>query len=429
MTLIKTSFLSLIATIIKLISGLIINKAVAIFIGPSGLAMIGQFQNFIQITLTLAQGAINTGVTKYSAENGKDSSTLPVLVSTATKISVTCSALVGCLVILFADVLSLKIFNSLEFESVFIVFGITVVLYVLNSLLLSFLNGLKEIKAFISINIAQSFYSLIFTTLLVIFFGLKGALFALVTNQSIVFITSLIYLKKKYGISFDVFKSKFDKKVAKKLSNFSLMALVSAVCVPGSHMIIRDFIADELTIEAAGYWQAMWYISSMYLMVITTALGTYYLPRLSEIKSRSELSAELFNGYKIILPIVSSLAFLIYLLKDIIILVLFTPKFEAMRELFAWQLLGDVLKIASWLVAYLLLAKAKTFIYVSTEIIFSISFVCLSFFFVSEYGTVGMTYSYSLNYLFYLIAISLVVRKVFFTGPQNNELLKGHHKK
>ena len=189
MTLIKTSFLSLIATFVKLISGLIINKAVAIFIGPSGLAMIGQFQNFIQITLTLAQGAINTGVTKYSAEDGKDSSTLPVLVSTATKISVTCSALVGCLVILFADVLSLKIFNSLEFESVFIVFGITVVLYVLNSLLLSFLNGLKEIKAFISINIAQSFYSLIFTTLLVIFFGLKGALFALVTNQSIVFIT------------------------------------------------------------------------------------------------------------------------------------------------------------------------------------------------------------------------------------------------
>lgn len=427
MTLIKTSFLSLIATVVKLISGLIINKAVAIFIGPSGLAMIGQFQNFIQIALTLAQGAINSGVTKYSAEEVKESSTLPILVSTATKISVTCSALVGCFVIWFADVLSLKIFNSLEFESVFTVFGITVVLYVLNSLLLSFLNGLKEIKAFISINIAQSFYSLIFTTFLIVFFGLKGALFALVTNQSVVFLTSLIYLKKKYGVSFRVFKSKFDKRVAKKLSNFSLMALVSAACVPGSHMIIRDFIADELTIEAAGYWQAMWYISSMYLMVITTALGTYYLPRLSEIKNRSELSAELLNGYKIILPIVCTLALLIYLLKDIIVLVLFTPNFEPMRELFAWQLLGDVLKIASWLVAYLLLAKAKTLIYIATEIIFSISFVCLSFFFVSEYGVVGMTYSYSLNYLFYLVAISLVVRKVFFTGPQNKEVLIGHH--
>ena len=164
-------------------------------------------------------------------------------------------------------------------------------------------------------------------------------------------------------------------------------------------------------------------------MVITTALGTYYLPRLSEIKNKSELSAELLNGYKIILPIVCALAFFIYILKDIIILILFTPNFEPMRELFAWQLLGDVLKIASWLVAYLLLAKAKTFIYVSSEIIFSISFVCLSFFFVSEYGVVGMTYSYTLNYLFYLIAISLVVRKVFFTGPQNKEVLMGLQKK
>jgi O-antigen/teichoic acid export membrane protein len=428
MTLIKTSFLSLIATVVKLISGLIINKAVAIFIGPSGLAMIGQFQNFIQIALTLAQGAINSGVTKYSAEEGKESSALPILVSTATKISVICSALVGFFVIWFADVLSLKIFNSLEFESVFTVFGITVVLYVLNSLLLSFLNGLKEIKSFISINIAQSFYSLIFTTLLIVFFGLKGALFALVTNQSVVFVTSLIYLKNKYGVSFRVFKSKFDKKVAKKLSSFSLMALVSAACVPGSHMIIRDFIADELTIEAAGYWQAMWYISSMYLMVITTALGTYYLPRLSEIKDRSELSTELLNGYKIILPIVCTLALFIYLLKDIIIFVLFTPNFEPMRELFAWQLMGDVLKIASWLVAYLLLAKAKTLIYIFTEIIFSVSFVCLSFYFVSKYGVVGMTYSYTLNYLVYLIAISLVVRKVFFTGPHDKEIVKDHQK-
>lgn len=428
MTLIKTSFLSLIATAIKLISGLIINKAVAIFIGPGGLAMIGQFQNFIQITLTVAQGAINSGVTKYAAEEGKDSAALPILVSTATKISIICSSFVGCSVIWFADTLSLKIFDSFEFESVFTVFGITVILYVLNSLLLSFLNGLKEIKAFISINIAQSFYSLIFTTLLIILFGLEGALFALVTNQSVVFITSLIYLKKKYGIALDVFKSKFDKKVAKKLSKFSLMALVSAVCVPGSHMIIRDFIADELTIEAAGYWQAMWYISSMYLMVITTALGTYYLPRLSEIKDRSELSAELFNGYKVIIPIVCALAFSIYILKDIIIFVLFTPNFEPMRELFAWQLMGDVLKIASWLVAYLLLAKAKTLIYIFTEIIFSVSFVCLSLYFVSKYGVVGMTYSYALNYLVYLISISLVVRKVFFTGPHDKELVKDHQK-
>lgn len=415
MTLLKTSLLSLIATAIKLISGLVINKAVALFIGPSGIAMIGQFQNFVQISLTLAQGAINSGVTKYAAEYGKSSPNLPILISTATKISLTCSSLVGISLIFFAKYFSLRIFDSLEFKNVFIVFGITIVLYVLNSLLLSLLNGLKEIKSFISLNIAQSFYSLIFTTLLIIFFGLYGALIALVTNQSIVFIASLFYLKKKKSISFKNIKAKFDNSIAQKLLRFSLMALVSAACVPGAHMIIRDYIADQLSMEAAGYWQAMWYISSMYLMVITTALGTYYLPRLSEIKDKSELLTELLNGYRVILPLVTILAFCIYILKDFIISILFTASFEPMRELFMWQLVGDVLKIASWLVAYLLMAKAKTIIYIITEIAFSVSFVGLSMFFVDEFGVVGMTYSYSLNYFLYFIVILIIVKKAFFS--------------
>lgn len=68
MNLIKTSLLSFIATAVKLLSGLIINKAVSIFIGPSGLAVIGQFQNAQGIVRTLAQGGINSGVTKYTAE-------------------------------------------------------------------------------------------------------------------------------------------------------------------------------------------------------------------------------------------------------------------------------------------------------------------------------------------------------------------------
>lgn len=46
-----------------------------------------------------------------------------------------------------------------------------------------------------------------------------------------------------------------------------------------------------------------------------------------------------------------------------------------MIELFKWQLIGDVIKIASWLLSYTLLAKAKTKYFVATEVIFSITFI------------------------------------------------------
>ena len=173
----------------------------------------------------------------------------------------------------------------------------------------------------------------------------------------------------------------------------------------------RQHIGEIINWEAAGHWQAMWYISTMYLMVVTTALSTYYLPRLSEITNKVELRKELIGGYRIIMPIVIVMSFVIFLLKDLIIWLLFTEDFNSMRELFMWQLIGDVFKLAAWLLAYLMLAKAMTKTYILTEIIFSITFVLLSVFCVNQYGLIGMSYSFALNYLLYLIVMIMITKK------------------
>jgi PST family polysaccharide transporter len=411
MTLIKTSLLSFIATVIKLLSGLVINKAVAIYIGPSGLALIGQLQNFMQLSMTAGQGAINTGVTKYTAEYAKDTDKLTSLFSTAAKISATCSIVVGSLIAVLSNLISDTLFKTQEYQYVFVIFGFTIILFVFNSLLLSILNGLKEIKTFIAINITQSIYSLIFTTGLIYFFALDGVLIALVTNQSFIFIFLLWYLKDHNIIILRNFKQKIDFDISKKLSKYALMAIISGISVPMSHITIRNYLGDNLGLEQAGYWQAIWYISSMYLMVVTTALSTYYLPRLSEIDDKIELRNELINGYKVIIPIVCIASIGVFLCKDLIISLLFTSEFQPMLELFLWQLVGDVLKIAAWLLAYVMLAKTMTKTFVITEIIFAVSFVVLSIICVESYGLIGMTYAFAMNYFLYFLIMFFIVKR------------------
>lgn len=405
MTLVKTSILSFIATAIKMIAGLVINKAVAVYIGPAGLALVGQFQNFSQLVMTAAQGAINSGVTKYAAEYGKDNDRIPILFSTAAKISLFSSVVVGAGIVLFSNYASLHFLKSEDYSYVFVIFGFTIVLFVVNNLLLSILNGLKEIKTWVMINIIQSIYSLIFTTLLIVFLGLDGALIALVTNQSVIFLIVLWMLRKHQVIKLSNFKGAFDKPEAKKLGGFALMALTSAATVPVSHLIVRNYIGENLSWDDAGYWQAIWYISTMYLMVVTTTLSIYYLPKLSEITDKAELRKELLQGYKIIMPIVIVMSITIFLLKDFIIWLLFTKDFAPMRELFLWQLVGDVMKLAAWLIAYLMLAKAMTKTFITTEIAFSLSFVILSIWFVDQYGLVGMSYSFAVNYTLYFFVM------------------------
>ncbi|WPN48573.1 hypothetical protein [Pseudomonas sp. P8_241] len=74
MTLIKTSLLNGIAVVVKMLTLLGINKILAIYVGPTGYAAIGQFQNAVQMITTFASGAVNTGVVKYTAEYADDES-------------------------------------------------------------------------------------------------------------------------------------------------------------------------------------------------------------------------------------------------------------------------------------------------------------------------------------------------------------------
>jgi len=416
MTLIKTSVLSFIATVIKILAGLVINKAIALYIGPTGLALIGQFQNFSQLAMTAAQGAINTGVTKYTAEYGKNSNRIPILFSTSSKISLLSSVIVGFGIIIFSDQASVYFLKSDNYRYIFFIFGFTIILFVINNLLLSILNGLKEIKTWVSINIIQSIYSLVFTTLLIYWLGLDGALIASVTNQSFIFIITLWMLRKHSIINFKNFQQAFDKSEAKKLSGFAVMAIASAVTIPLSHIIIRNYITEELGLEQAGYWQAIWYISNMYLMVASTSLGIYYLPKLAEINTKKELYSELFNGYIIITPIIVISATGIFLLKDFIILALFTEKFSPMKELFFWQLIGDIIRTCAWILSYLIVSKAMIKTFVFSEVIFAITFTLTSIVFIDFYGLIGITYSHVFTcivyFTYYFFASKLLIKTI-----------------
>ncbi|MDK2091363.1 O-antigen translocase [Aliarcobacter butzleri] len=412
MTLIKTSVLTAISTVITVISAFVINKVVAIYAGPSGLALIGQLKDFVSMLTNISNGAITQGIVKYTAEYQTIEQKQKIF-STSIVISLISSFIIAIMLFGFSGYLSELILKNIQYSGVFLIFGATIFLFALNTILISILNGQKEIKKYVFVNIVNSIVALILTSLLVVKFNIQGALYALVINQSIVFFVTLLFVLKSSWFKWEYFKQGVDKDSLIKLSKYSLMAITSAIAAPVSFLIIRNHIGESLSWDDAGYWQGIWYISSMYLLVVTTSLSVYYLPKLSEIQDKNELKKEIFNGYKIIIPIVVIMALAIYLLKEYVIVIAFNEKFMPMIELFKWQLIGDVIKIASWLLAYLMLAKAMTKIFISTEILFSFLFVILSILFINGFGLLGITYAFSLNYLIYFITMIFIFKKRF----------------
>ena len=316
------------STFVKMVTGLISVKVVAVLIGPSGIALIGQLNNFATIIMALASGGINNGVTKYVAEYKSSNSEIKNILSTGFKITAICSSFIGLLLIGFKDFLSNKILLSTEYGYVFIVFGIVLIFYALNSFIVSILNGFKEFKLLVYVNIVGSILGLLFTLTLVYFGGLKGALISSISFQSVMFIVTFYMIRKLFWLNRSFFLQSFDKQWLRRYLGFSLMALISAGTSPISQLILRGQIINDISQIEAGWWEAMNRISNIYLLIITTTLSVYYLPRLSEISDNRVLRSELLKAYKIIVPVLLLCFSSIFFLRFFVIKLLFTSEMQ-----------------------------------------------------------------------------------------------------
>ena len=413
--LVKVSFLNAVATVIRMLTGFVSVKVVAAIIGPSGVALLGQLNNFAQILLSVSNGGINAGVTKYTSEFSDSEKDYILYLGTGFWITVVLSVLTSIVLFVGAGYFSQDILHDIKYKSVFYVFGGTILLYALNALLTAVINGFKEYKKYVIANIIGSLVGMIFAVILSIRFGIYGALISTVTFQSIVFFITLGLVARSYWFKWRSFLLKFNRKVATQLGHYSLMAIVSAVTVPAGQIIVRNFITKNKSITDAGLWEGINRISGMYLMVITASLSVYFLPKLAELKTKHELRNEIFSVYKLIIPFMILTTFIIYIFRIFIIHLLFTTEFTGMQNLFAYQLIGDILKILGWVMGYLLLAKAMTKIYIVMEIFNFLLLVLVSYFLVNWYGAVGATMAFAIVYFIYLLVMCIVFRNLLFS--------------
>ncbi len=409
--LVNTSFYTGMATSLAMLSGLVVNKVIAVTIGPSGVAMVSQFKNFISISTSIATAGVQKGVVKYVAEYRGDENALRDILSTSLRVAIIPSVAIGILIIFFSEYLSIYLLETDEFSFVFKLFGLTVTLFSLNVLSMSILNGTGEIKKLVWVKMTNSLFALFVTSLAAYLFSLTGALIALAISQSVVLVITLYFVSKSDWFKTSLFKSAVKWKYVKLLLGFSLMAISSMVVPTFVKIEIRNFIIESLSVADAGYWDATFQISTAYLSVVSTTLGIYYLPKLSNLKEIEDLRKEIWNGYKIILPALVIILMFVYLLREQIIWILYSKDFIEMEYLFIPQLIGDFFKIASFMLSYLMLAKAKVFLFISTELLFSVITYVLSIYLISEMGLIGVVWAHAIKYFIYFLLMILLFRK------------------
>ena len=399
MQLVSTVLVSAVSTSIRLAIGFVSIKIIAVFVGPVGVALLGQFQNFVSMVMTVATGAINNGLIKYTSEFKHDQEERYKVWRTAVWINIILIVPVSLFLIIFHNWLSIFFFKDVGYSSIFIIFGGTLLFYVANQFILNILNGLHEIKKFAIINISASIAGLLLNIALVYKWKIYGALLGLILSQTAAFAVGVMFVINSDWFKLSCFFGKYDKEYLKKLFNYTLMSITALCMVPIGQLIIRNYLANHTSWEMAGCWQGMQRISDTYLAILYTALSTYYLPKLANLQDKNLIKTEIYKGYKLIMPGLILITLIIYTQREFIVKLLFTKTFMPMIGMFFWQLTGDVIKIATWILSYVMVAKSKTRLFIFNELIFGSSLILFSILFTYLWGANGPVMAFCINYI------------------------------
>ena len=369
----KASFYSAISSIIKILTTFVLGKIIALKLGAEGMALFGQILNFVTIILMFSGGAIGQGLIKYIAEyNNNRKAEIEKLLSTSLKIILYSCIFISVILLLFSSEISLKVFQTIQYVNVIKLIGVSVFFFGLNNFLQSLINGHKLFKEFNLINIIANLLNLVASLILIYIYGILGVLVSVVVNQILILIVTIFFLKKKEFINLNLLKIKFDKHIFKGLMGFYTLSLVSSILSPVIYILIRMFIMKSISIEASGLFEFALRISNAGLLFFSLSISTYYIPRIAELTNREEINREVYNTYKITLPIVFLILLLVYLFKEMVIQILASEEFLKVIPLLKYQLTGDFFKICAQIISFVFLARNNIKVAIIMEIVYNL---------------------------------------------------------
>jgi PST family polysaccharide transporter len=391
-------------------------KVTSIYLGPAGIGMLGQLNYFMSMTQGILSSGVHTGLVRRTAELQGEPGARNLAISTVLRTLLTVGLPVALLIALASSWLSRVLLHDSSLRVSLLVFSAALGFGLVATTINACANGAKDFRTLAMINIGASVSSFILVVVLCPTFGVTGGLIALAILPIFTWAIASTLARRHAWWPGRPLSHGFSAAEARRGVAFVPMAIVSSVGLPLLQLAIRDRVAAHSGMGAVGLLQGVMRISDMYIGVASGIFAMYFFPRFSEIRVASELSREIRRGFLVIVPSVALVSLAIYLLRDPIIRVIFTPEFLPMRELFAWQMAGNTLRMVGWLFGYVILAKANPLAVVVLEVMSLGLWWLLSAYLIGRHGTVGAPQAFAAAYALYsvatLVGVAVILKRM-----------------
>ena len=402
------------ASVINILIGLLRTKVAAVLLGPAGIGLIGLFQSLMATASTVsALGFRNVGTRQIAEANGSDDAQAVTTARRALFWGTLGLAAIGASVFwLLRDTLATVVIGDSNASGTVGWLAVGVALTVAAGSQGALLNGLRRIGDIARVSVLSAMLSALLGVGALWLLGDKGVMFFILAAPLSSFLLGHWFVSRLPRIKGSRTRFRELLEQWKTFARLGAAFMVAGLAVTVGQLVVRTIVQQELGAEALGFFQAAWMISMPYVGFVLGAMGTDYYPRLTATIRDHAATNQLVNEQTEVALLLAGPVLVAMLgLAPWVIELLYSSQFAEAAIVLRLQVLGDLLKVASWPLGFIILAAGDGRTFMLVESLAIAVFVGLTWIGLPIMGIEATGIAFVGMYVFYLPTVYWLARR------------------
>ena len=402
------------AQFVRMAIGIVSVKFAAIFIGPVGVGLLGAYQSISQLGIQLAGLGINqSGVREVAVSKGtEDQEAISKTVFILRRMCWLTGLSGAVAMFLLAAPISSLTFGNTKYTFEVSLLSIVILITTITQGQLAVLQGLRQISDLVRVQIIGALGGAICSIILYITLGINGIVFVVLAT-AIFNLLSSWYVTQKFSIKGALISWRETFSEAKELLRLGIAFMIAGLATTLTAYAARAIIARNIDIEALGIYQAAYAISGYVLNFVLGAMGADFYPRLAGVSNNHAEMTRLVNEQtEIGLLLATPVVVIMLVLAPLIISLLYSAEFSPAITLLRWFILGCFLRVISWPMGFVQMAKGAKYWFIFSQLFFNVIHIIFIFIGISWFGLEGAAIAFFAMYVLHIFAIRFIAGKL-----------------
>jgi enterobacterial common antigen flippase len=394
--------------------GVVRTKVMAILLGPAGFGLMGLYASIADLAVSIAGMGVNSSGVRQIADAAAsgDAMQMARTVTVLRRTAILLGILGAGLLVVFPQKVSQLTFGTDQHAGAVVLLSLAVFFRLVAGAQGALVQGMRRIADLAKMGVFGALFGTIISIPVVYFLREEGVVPSLVCVAATSIVMSWWYSRKVRIQPTAMTVSEVQHEAASLLKlGFAFMA--SGFLVMAAAYAVRSIVVRNVGLEAAGFYSSAWTLGGLYVGYVLQAMGADFYPRLVGVANDNARCNRLVNEQaqvSLLLAgpgIVATLTF-----APLVVALFYSAEFAGAVEILRWICLGMALRVITWPMGYIIVAKNRQLIFLGADLTWTIVNVGLAWVCVRRFGVTGAGIAFFGAYVFHGLIIYPIVRKL-----------------